>query len=344
MTRYKHRLTLLLLSLIMAVPVSGTAAVVKRSMCVFDPVGAQGFVVQQFQDYRVQAREWGVDLEIKAYNDERVVASDFKTGHCDAMGVTGIRARKFVKFSGSLDMAGALQTYDQLHTAIQVMSSPKAADLMREGEYEVAGVVPGGKVYLFSSDKNYLDSLEAAAGKKVAVMSFDRQGSVIAKVAGASPVPATIASFGPMFNNHSVDMAYAPAFAYNALELYKGLGDNGGVADFVLGMLSLQMVIHRDRFPDEYASKSRTWVAEHVWDPVIQRVRQADDEIPDRYWVRINGKRDKKYRSMLLDIRQRLWDEGLYHHRMQHLLKKIRCKSDSSLSECSQDTEGGPVG
>ena len=73
-----------------------------------------------------------------------------------------------------------------------------------------------------------LDSLQAAAGKKVAVIGYDKQARVVANVAGASPVPATIASFGPLFNNHSVDMAYAPAIAYKPLELYKGLGENGG--------------------------------------------------------------------------------------------------------------------
>lgn len=147
-------------------PLSSTATDLEWSLCVFDPVGAQGFVVQQFKYYQIQARNWGVVLEIKAYNDESVVVSDFKSGHCDAIGTTGIRARKFVKLAGSLDMAGALQTDDQLHTAIKVVSSPRAAEFMRNGDYEIAGVVPGGKMYLFSSHKKYLDSLEAAAEKK----------------------------------------------------------------------------------------------------------------------------------------------------------------------------------
>lgn len=316
---------------------------VERSLCVYDPVGASGAVMEQFQDYVIMAREAGVIFRLQAYTDEGVAASDFKAGRCDAVGLTGIRSKQFVDFAGSLDMVGALQTYDQLHTAIRVMASPKAAELMRNGNYEVAGVVPGGKVYLFSRDKRFLSSLEAAAGKRVAVIGYDRQASVVANVAGAAPVPATIASFGPMFNNHSVDLAYAPAFAYNALELYKGLGENGGVADFVLGMLSLQMVVHRDRFPEGFAQQSRRWALEHAWDRVIRRIRQADAEIPDKYWVHIDGERETKYRSMLGEIRQRLWDEGWYDHRMQHLLKKIRCSDDPALAECSQNSEGGPV-
>ncbi|WP_353248686.1 putative solute-binding protein [Salinisphaera sp. T31B1] len=314
-----------------------------RTICVYDPVGASGPIIEQFQDYVIFARDHGVVFDLRPYTSEEVVASDFKAGRCDAAGLTGIRVKQFVDFAGSLDMVGGLQTYEQLHTAIRVMASDKAAPLMHENGYEIAGIVPGGKVFLFSRDKRFLDSLEAAAGKKVAVIGYDRQARVVANVAGASPVPATIASFGPLFNNHSVDMAYAPSIAYRPLELYKGLGESGGVADFVLGMLSLQMVVHRDRFPADFPAASRRWALDNAWDRVIPRIRQADREIPEHYWVPIDGQRETKYRGMLREIRQRLWDQGWYNHRMQHLLKKIRCASDGGLAECSLDSEGGAV-
>ena len=46
---------------------------------------------------------------------------------------------------------------------------------------------------------------------------------------------------------------------------------------------------------------------------------------------------------MFRKTRQKLWEQGWYSHRMQRLLKKIRCSTDASLAECSQDSEGGPV-
>ncbi|MES1928446.1 RND type efflux pump involved in aminoglycoside resistance [Salinisphaera dokdonensis CL-ES53] len=319
------------------------AAQETRSLCIYDPIGANGFIYQSFQDYVVQAREWGIKFNTRAYTDEAVAANDFKAGKCDMVGITGVRAIHFVQFAGSLDMAGGLQTYEQEKTAIKVMSSPKAADLMKEDDYEVVGVVPLGKAFLFARDKAYLESLDTVAGKKIAVMSYDKQASTLANVAGASPVGASIASFGPMFNNGSVDLAYAPSFAYNALELYKGLGEKGGIADFVLGMLSGQLVVHQDKFPDGFGQKSREWVFNNMYDSTLRRVESADSDIPDKYWVHISGERDKNYREMFRNTRQELWDNGWYNHRMQHLLKKIRCSSDSGLAECSQDSEGGPV-
>jgi len=314
-----------------------------RTFCVYDPIGANGFIYQAFQDYILQAHSWGYNLQPRAYTDESVAAGDFKAGKCDMVALTGVRNIHFVKFAGSLDMAGGLQTYDQERTAINVMSSPKAAQYMSQDGYEVVGIVPLGKAFLFASDKGMLESLKNIAGKKVAVLSYDKQASTLANVAGASPVGASIASFGPMFNNHSVDLAYAPAFAYSALELYKGVGDNGGIADFVLGMLSGQIDIRQDKFDDGFGQKSRTWVAQHMFDSTLARVTGAEDQIPSKFWVHISGDRDTKYRNMFRQVREKLWDANWYSHRAQKLLKKIRCSSDGGLAECSLASEGGAV-
>ena len=337
------RLMLLIVGLSVAGLQPATAQAGQKTFCIYDPIGANGFIYQSFQDYVIQARSWGIKLAPQAYTDEAVAASDFKAGKCDMVAITGIRNIHFVKFAGSLDMAGGLQTYDQERTAIQVMSSPKAAKYMSQDGFEVAGIVPLGKAFLFARDRNTLDSLDTIAGKKIAVMSYDKQASTLANVAGASPVGASIASFGPMFNNGSVDLAYAPSFAYNALELYKGLGNNGGIADFVLGILSAQIVIHEDDFPSGFGQKSRSWVFDHMFDSTLARVKRADADIPKKYWVHISGERDTNYREMFRNTREKLWDQNWYSHRTQHLLKKIRCDSASGLSECSMSSEGGPV-
>lgn len=315
----------------------------ERSLCIFDPIGASGFIYQNLRPYIIQAMEWGVDFDPRAYTSQSVAVSDFKAGRCDAVVITGVRARYFVKFSGSLDMVGGLQTYDQLRKAIRIMSSPEASKYMEQDGFEVAGVLPLGKVYLYARDRSMLQSLDHLAGKKVAVMSYDKQAKVLARVAGAVPVPASIATIGPMFNNGAVDLIYAPSFAYQALELYKGLGKDGGVLEFVLGMLTAQIVLHDKRFSEEFAQNSRTWVFKHLFDRFVQRAKQADKRIPDKYWVEVSGERERKYRSMILKVRQRLWEAHWYSHKMQHMLKKIRCTTNPGLAECTRPTEGGAI-
>ncbi|HEU0195873.1 MAG TPA: putative solute-binding protein [Nevskiaceae bacterium] len=320
-----------------------SAATVTRSLCIYDPIGANGFIYQTFQRYVVEALNWGVKFEPKPYTDETVAMADFSAGKCDAVEIPGIDNIHLEKFAGSLDMLGGLQTYAEEHTAIEVISSPKAAPLMTQGDVEVVGVAPGGKAFLFARNRENLASISKAAGKKVAILNNDKQATTFANVAGASAVNATIATFGPMFNNGSVDYCYAPSFAYKALELYKGLQHNGGIADYVLGQLSLQLDIHKNKFPAAFGQASRTWVAQNLWSTAIAKVKESDAGIPKKYWVHISGDRTKKYNNLAAQVRQRLWDDGWYAHKMQRLLKKIRCQGDPSMAECSASTEGGPV-
>lgn len=316
---------------------------IKRSLCIYDPLGANGPLYQSFDEYVIQARSWGINFDRKPYTEESVATADFKSGKCDAVAFTGIRAKKFVKFSGSLDMAGGLQTYDQLRKAIQVISSSKAANLMTTEKYETVGVMPLGKTYVYSHQKEWLQSPDALAGHTIAVLHYAKQAVLLSKQAGLEPVSASIATFGTMFNNGSVDMAYATAVAYEALELYKGLGETGGIADYVLGMRTYQVVIHKDRFQESFGQKSRTWVFKNMFDQAINRVRAIEKDIPDKYWVHISGEEATQYNVMFRKVRQHLWETGWYSHKMQRLLKKIRCQTNPGRAECSMSTEGGPV-
>ncbi|MES1929622.1 RND type efflux pump involved in aminoglycoside resistance [Salinisphaera dokdonensis CL-ES53] len=329
--------------LLLVVASSPATAAETRRACVFDPVGADGFVYDLFRDYAVQAREWGYDLETRAYTDESVAANDLKAGKCDMAVLSGVRTRQFVKFAGSLDMAGGLQSYAELRKAVGVMSGPKAAPLMRADSYEVAGIVPLGKVFLFARDRAHLASLDQMAGKRIAVLDYDRPSRLITEEAGASPVPASIASLGPLFNNGSAQLTYAPAIAYAPLELQQGVTPDGGVADFVLAMLSGQIVIHHERFEDDFGAQSRAWVFDQLFDTTLARAEKAEDALDDDLWVAVDAEQKRDYHAMFRRVRAQLWDEEWYSHRMQRLLKKIRCDGDAGLAECGQASEGGAI-
>ena len=333
----------LIATLLTAFTQLGAAAERERRACVFDPVGADGFVYELFSDYAMQARDWGYALDARAYTDEAVAANDFKAGKCDMVVLSGVRTRALVPFAGSLDMAGGLEDYASLHRAITAMSQPKAASLMRANGDEVVGVVPLGKVFLFARDRQDLQGLDRLAGKRIAVLAYDRASRAVVETVGASPVPASIAKLGPLFNNGSADLTYAPAIAYEPLELERGVTPNGGIADFVLGTLSGQIVVHADRFDAEFGQRSRRWVADTLFDDMQARLEKAEADIPASLWVPINAERSERYRAMFRDVREQLWKEQWYSHRMQRLLKKIRCAEAPGRAECSLESEGGPV-
>ena len=261
-----------LAALFLMLPALALAELPKRVICVFDPLGANGTLFSTAQDYRNVAVEWGVDLEPRPYTDEKIAVDDFKAGQCDAALVTGARSRPFNKFAATIEAVGAIPDEKMLRTLLATISGPKAAKYMREGDYEVAGIMPAGPVYLFTRDRE-IDTVEEMSGKRIATIDYDQPSIHLVNHVGASIVPSNSANFSGKFNNGSVDIAYAPAVAYEPLELYKGLKENGGIADFVLAYMDFQILIRADRFPAEFGQKSRTTVASY-FDKVNEFVKE----------------------------------------------------------------------
>lgn len=164
-----HRLSRL--GLLIAVIISGHGAAAPIKMCVFDLLGANGPIFSQMKDYKIAAIDWGVKLILKPYTSERVAADDFKTGLCDAVSLTGTQSRQFNHFSGSLDAMGALPSYAHLKIVITTISAEKAAPLMTNDPYEVAGIMPLGAAYLYVNDRVLVTSGDLA-GIRVASMDF----------------------------------------------------------------------------------------------------------------------------------------------------------------------------
>ena len=133
--------------------VSGAMAAEKKSLCVYDPGGANGDVYNMMKDFKVKALALGVDFKMKPYTDEKTAADDFKAGQCDAALITGTRLRPLHKFGGTVEAMGALPTYKQLGKVIKTLSKKGAGKLMKSGEYENGGIFVGGAVYLFVADR-----------------------------------------------------------------------------------------------------------------------------------------------------------------------------------------------
>ncbi|MDK2779052.1 MAG: DUF6091 family protein [Pseudomonadota bacterium] len=333
---------ILMLTALMMVPqltlaITSDGGISKRTFCIYDPLGANGSLFGLSKDYSTMALEWGVDFHLRAYTDEKIAIDDFKAEQCDAVLMTGARARPFNKFTATVEAIGAVPSDDIMRNIITTVSSPKAAKYMTEGRYEVGGILPAGPIYLFVRDRS-VDSVEELSGKRIATFEYDEPSIKLVNHVGASVVPANSANFSGKFNNGSVDAAYAPAVAYKPLEMYKGLGNKGGIMRFNLAYLDFQIILHKDRFPEGFGQKSRQKVAAS-FDRMLGYIEQDTSGIDKKYWMDLADADQNKYNQMLRNVRIDLREEGVYHPVMLRLMRKLRCAEDPAAAECVEKLE-----
>lgn len=318
---------------------AGQAMAAKHSMCVWDIAGQHGDAFNLLKDYKVAALAWGEDFTLKPYTDEKIAAEDFKAGQCDAVLMTGLRGRLFNSYTGSLDSIGSQPTYASVRLALQAMSSPQLAAKMISGAYEVTGFAPMGAAYLFVNDRS-IDTVGELSGKRISVLDFDKAQAKMVQNVGASPVASDITNFAGKFNNGSTDICPAPAAAYKALELYKGLEPNGGVVRYALAQLSLQMIVRSDKFAHNptFGQKSRDWFFANI-ERSLALIDKAEKEIDAKYWIEIPKADSLKYDELMRQSRIALRDDGIYNAETLSLLRKVRCKLDSVRAECTEKLE-----
>ena len=308
-----------------------------RTLCIFDPIGANGQLFNFMKDIETKSLAWGVTLQLKAYTDEGIAANDFSSGQCHMVMLTGTRARAFNRFTGTLEAVGGIPDDQQMRLILDTLMQAKAASLMREKAYEVAGILPAGAVYLFSRDRG-IDSVEKLQGKKIATMDFDPAALIMVRHVGASVVNANSVNFAGLFNNGSVDLVYAPAVAYMPLELYKGVTPRGGVIDYKIAQMNFQMVLHADQFPPGYAQQARSYITTR-YDDYYRLIHRAEADIEEKYWIRLDAERVNRYDDMLREVRIRMRDEGIYHAKALSLMRQVRCKFNPSQAECVEKRE-----
>ncbi len=334
-------IALLALFALTSVASAAPADHLKRRLCIWDIMGQNGEVFARMKDYQIKASTLGIDFDLIGYVDERVASEDFRVRYCDAVVMTGLRVRPFNAFMGSVEAIGAIPSYDHMKTLITVVSSPAAASLMKtefdKQQYEVAGVMPFGAAYGFVNDRS-INSPEQLPGKKIAIFDYDKAEAKLVRNLGAQSDPSDVTNFAGKFNNGKVDIVISPATAYRPLELYRGLGKNGGVVDYVLAQVSLQVVIHADRFPPTFGQASREYVASK-YDTYLKTVKDYESEVDPKYWVRITEGARARYQDMARTSRIDLINDGIYDKKMLGVLKKIRCQKTPTLAECSLSAE-----
>jgi hypothetical protein len=310
-----------------------TAEPATRSACIYDPLGANGPIFQNFKTYQAQALQWGVKLELKPYTSERIAAEDFKSGACQAAVLTGLLGRQFNSFTGTIDAYGALPDYAELKTTFAKLSAPAVANYMQQGNYEVVGLMPGGAAYLFVDDRS-IDTPQELSGKRFAFLDSDPGLKQLVMKIGASPVNSTINTMYSQFNNGAVDVVFGPAMVYDAMELHKGLSPKGGVVRYPTGQLTIQMVILQSAFPQGYGQKSRDFVMQN-FDQALQSITQYEQSIPSGLWIDLPASVQADFGEILRQARITLRDQSIYDAKMLTVMRKVRCGAKPDSAECS---------
>ncbi len=321
------------------------AAGPKLTLCVYDPLGARGDAFGYAKDYVLQMPRFGITnpIDLKAYTNEAIIAEDFKAGQCDGAIMTNLRARQFNKYTGSLDAIGAVPSKQDLNIALQALSNKALAPKMSEGDYEVVGLIPLGTAYIMVSDRK-INTLAKAAGKKIAVLDYDKSQAKLVQKVGAQPVSVDLTTISGKFNNHQVDIIAGPAVIFKPFELAKGMtGPNGEVTGavirFPIVQITAAMVVRKSKFTNEDANqKIREYVNSQIG-TAYKYIDNAEKEIDAKYWMDVPAADKVGYMKLMRASRMDLTKDGTYDPDMMHLLKKVRCKTDPSNFECAMNDE-----
>lgn len=348
----------------------------KVVLCIYSPSGASGEAFEQATSYiselpRIShvAKSFGVNmnvsrpsklqmqidleypklkqkastaLHLKVYTDERVLTEDFRSKKCDGAGISNLRAKQFNPFVGSIDAIGAVQNYKQLTQVIQLLARPEFDRKMVNRDYEVVGVVPLGAAYIMVNDRR-IDTLAKAAGKKVAVMSFDATQKKLVQNIGAQPVTVDLSSVGGKFNNREVDIMAAPAILFEPLELNKGMQDSSGkmvgaVIRFPLVQVTGTLIMHRHKFPAGMGPIAREMISKQL-KPAFDFVDKVERDIPAKYWMELRDAEKPGYLKIMREARIQMTKEGYYDAEMMRILKRVRCSDQPSHYECALKDE-----
>lgn len=308
-----------------------------QTICVFDPLGSQGDNYSLMQDYAVAAKQWGGDVKLKPYADEKLATNDFKSGKCDGMAISSIRALPLNEFVGTISSAGGVVTHDQTKTILALAGNPKLAPEMQGKGTEVVGVTSLGFAYLMVKDRKN-DSLDDFSKVRTGILAYDIVQQKIVEKVGGNPVPMELNELGSKFISGQIDVVIMPPVAFKPLELYKGMGTQGTIWKFPLALVTLVVFTHPDKFPDGYGQSSRTWFVGQI-SRQMRVMNNVEKSIDAKYWGTLPPRLLDGNIRILRQARISLTRDGTYDKKMIGIMKKIRCRQDPSNYECALKDE-----
>jgi hypothetical protein len=324
-----------LLLLLLFCASSGAYSLEDKTFCVWDPVGRSGPVMTFYSDVIPKAQAWGLNIRFVAYTEELQAVEDFKKGKCEAAVLTSILSRQFVKFAGTMDAVGAINSDKALELAIATFARSLAGNLMVDGDYEVFTTFPVGSMYAFVKDRE-INTIDKFKDKTLAILNNDPQMLKFAQLAGSKPVNVKLSTFAEKFNKGNLDILIMPALAYNTFELYEGLSDKGGIINYRLYYGMLQTIAKRNEFPEGTGDKMRGYMLNRM-NEMNKMVKDAEEEIPSHYWIDVNQFVKDNIDHFSTRVRMQLAEDNVNSEVALKLFWKIRCRMDPSRAECKAD-------
>lgn len=304
------------------------------SWCVYDVAGTQGDVSQLMKDYTLAAKSWGVNMKTKTYTSDEKAAADYRAQKCDAVVASTFATKSMNNFTGSIGAVGLIPNMQVARGLFLALAHPNVAQHMVNNGHEVVGWIPLGTAYFMVKDRS-LNSITDLAGRRLSVLRSDPSQERMARRVGAQPINVTFDNISQKFLNNEVDILAAPIYAYQPLELNKALAEKGGVINFPISYISLNLMIRQSAFPKDYGQKSRQWFKART-PQMIQKVAQWEKTLPARYWYDIPVADRSAYQRLVSQLRKEFVQNKTYHPTMLDMALRLTCVSSPEYFECKR--------
>lgn len=309
-----------------------------QTLCTFDVGGTSGDLLNHLKDFQIAVKSWGVnDLSLTVYKSESNAVEDYKKGLCDGVLATGYATREFNTFTSTISAVGAVPSNTIAKSVIRLMANPKLAKDMVVGNHEVVGVLPLGSAYFVTKDKK-INNLLKTEGMRVGVLEVDPSQAPMVKKVGSKPVYITYNNAVNKFRDGQIDILPAPALAYEPLEIYRAMGQNGGIIKFPLSFMTAVVVVNKTSFPAGFGQQSRNWFAGRL-NMAMNALNRYESGVPSQRWTTVSAEEHVGYLRLMRQMRLEFVNNGVYDKKMANLLKKLRCQQDNTSFECNMTGE-----
>ena len=122
------------------------------------------------------------------------------------------------------------------------------------------------------------------------------------------------------------------------LELYKGMSPDGGIVEYPLAQITMQLIGRKDKFPNELAQLVREAFFQN-YDLIRERLAEEEAKVPAKWWIPLPEADKKEYEIMMQEARLELRQRDYYDGDMLSLQRKIRCKLEPDRAECANPVE-----